>query len=578
MASIFSTFNSARSGLTTHQSAINVTSHNIANASTIGFSRQRAVITTTRPISIGGESGQIGTGAQVSAIERVRDSFLDYQVRVETSELGKYSAKSEYLSQVEGIFNEPSDTGLSTMFGEFFDAFQELSKQSTSSSTRVVVAQKTQALCDTLNNTYTKLEDLQKNAQDSIKSNIKEINSILDQLTTLNDQIRIVSITGDQPNDLMDSRDALLDELSLKFGIEIDDKQFNGNDVSWIGMSNDLNPIVNSAPNGEVTRFGYITNVEIDPATSEGTLTYYVNGDTSSESNKRTLTIGKITEAEAAEIKRSGIILTDGEGKALDSNGKTLDGSIKTYGGIGTRGGIMVFNPSKGELAGDMEVQDSIQNYMNQLDNLAKGMALAVNAIHSGSLDSNLDSTLGVIDFFVNSEDNNNEAAISAKNITLNSEILKDPSKINTKATNASGEGDGSRALAIAQLQTTLIAINAVNGVNANGGLITRKDFLDGKLSADGLSIINDTASGTKIESYYQDVIDKLGVEAQHAYRVVSNEEDLLTSLELNRLSVSGVSLDEEMTNLIQFQKAYSANAKTITTVSEMLDVILGLI
>ena len=153
MASIFSTFNSARSGLTTHQSAINVTSHNIANASTIGFSRQRAVITTTRPISIGGESGQIGTGAQVSAIERVRDSFLDYQVRVETSELGKYSAKSEYLSQVEGIFNEPSDTGLSTMFGEFFDAFQELSKQSTSSSTRVVVAQKTQALCDSLYST-----------------------------------------------------------------------------------------------------------------------------------------------------------------------------------------------------------------------------------------------------------------------------------------------------------------------------------------------------------------------------------------------------------------------------------------
>ena len=576
MASIFSTFNTARTGLTTHQSAINVTSHNIANSSTVGYSRQRATITTTRPITIGGEAGQIGTGSQVAAIERVRDSFLDYQVRVETSELGKYSAKAEYLSQVEGIFNEPSDTGLSTMLGEFFDAFQELSKQSTSSSTRVVVAQKTQALCNTLNNTYTKLEKLKEDAQSAIKSNVKEINSILEQLTTLNDQIRIVSITGEQPNDLMDSRDALLDELSSKFGIDIDTKEFNGNNITatdLLGLTyangESLNPLVNAAPNGEVTRLAYITDIDVNT----GELTYYVNGDTTSENNKRVINIGAITEEEANEMMKSGVILTNGNGDALNTDGAPLVNGSTT-----DKDKIMIFNPLKGEIAGEMEVQDSIQSYMDQLDNLAKGIALAVNAIHSGSLTSNLDSTLGVIDFFVNSEDSANEAGISAKNISLNKEILDDPSKINTKTDKDSGEGDGARALAIAQLQSTLLTINAVNGLNAAGNPITREDFLKDKFTEGGLTITNDTASGTKIESYFQDIIDKLGVETQHANRVVSNEEDLLTSLELNRLSVSGVSLDEEMTNLIQFQKAYSANAKTITTVSEMLDVILGLI
>ena len=576
MASIFSTFNTARTGLTTHQSAINVTSHNIANSSTVGYSRQRATITTTRPITIGGEAGQIGTGSQVAAIERVRDSFLDYQVRVETSELGKYSAKAEYLSQVEGIFNEPSDTGLSTMLGEFFDAFQELSKQSTSSSTRVVVAQKTQALCNTLNNTYTKLEKLKEDAQSAIKSNVKEINSILEQLTTLNDQIRIVSITGEQPNDLMDSRDALLDELSSKFGIDIDTKEFNGNNITatdLLGLTyangESLNPLVNAAPNGEVTRLAYITHIDVNT----GELTYYVNGDTTSENNKRVINIGAITEEEANEMMKSGVILTNGNGDALNTDGAPLVNGSTT-----DKDKIMIFNPLKGEIAGEMEVQDSIQSYMDQLDNLAKGIALAVNAIHSGSLTSNLDSTLGVIDFFVNSEDSANEAGISAKNISLNKEILDDPSKINTKTDKDSGEGDGARALAIAQLQSTLLTINAVNGLNGAGNPITREDFLKDKFTEGGLTITNDTASGTKIESYFQDIIDKLGVETQHANRVVSNEEDLLTSLELNRLSVSGVSLDEEMTNLIQFQKAYSANAKTITTVSEMLDVILGLI
>ena len=167
MASIFSTFNTAKSGLTVHQSGINVTSHNIANSSTVGYSRQRAKIQTSRPITLGAEAGQVGTGAQISAIERVRDSFLDYQVRVETAELGKYSTKLDYLSQVEGIFNEPSDTGISTALSDFFDAFQELSKQSTSSSTRVVVTQKTKTLCDLLNNTYSKLEKLQENSVES---------------------------------------------------------------------------------------------------------------------------------------------------------------------------------------------------------------------------------------------------------------------------------------------------------------------------------------------------------------------------------------------------------------------------
>ena len=578
MASIFGTFNTARTGLTAHQSAINVTSHNIANSSTIGYSRQRAKITTARPISIGGEAGQIGTGAQIAAIERVRDSFLDYQVRVETSELGKYSAKSEYLSQVESIFNEPSDTGISTSLSEFFDAFQELSKQSTSSSTRAVVAQKAKALCDLLNNTYTKLEKLQQDSKDEIKSSVKAINSLLEQLTTINDQIRIASISGDNPNDLMDSRDVILDELSAKFGIDIDKTQFNGNDVTGsdlVGVG--LNPLVNSSPNGEVTRLGYVTNVEIDAA-GNGKVTYYINGDTSSDANKVEINIGQITQKEADEIRKSGIILTDGEGKALTPDGKNLNGTTKAYGGVATGGGIIIFSPSKGEVAGNIEIQDSIQNYMNQLDNLAKGLAYSVNAIHSGSLDSNLDIAQGTVDFFVNSADTSKETGISAKNISINLDILKDPSLINTKTNADSGEGDGARALAIAKLQGTLIAINKVNVPNANGNLMTRREFLDGKLSADGLSIENDVANGTKVESYFQDLIDKLGVETQYANRIVTNESDLLTSLDLNRLSVSGVSLDEEMTNLIQFQKAYSANAKTITTVSEMLDVILGLI
>lgn len=560
MASIFSTFNTAKSGLTVHQSGINVTSHNIANSSTVGYSRQRAKIQTSRPITLGAEAGQVGTGAQISAIERVRDSFLDYQVRVETAELGKYSTKLDYLSQVEGIFNEPSDTGISTALSDFFDAFQELSKQSTSSSTRVVVTQKTKTLCDLLNNTYSKLEKLQENSVESLKNSVKEVNSILEQLTTVNNQIRIASITGDNPNDLMDSRDNLLDELSSKFGIDVDKTQFNGNDITATGIGANLNPLVNSEPNGEVTRLSFISEIK---ANNDGThtISYFVNGDTE---KPKTITVSGLAATEVDTLKKTRILLTDGNGEMIDGKGNI----VKDGGTIANP--IEKFIPKSGEIAGAIEVQDSIGSYMNQLDKMAKGLALSVNAIHSGDMTSNEKDTNKILDFFVAS-DGSGETNISAKNISINALILESPSLINTKENADAGEGDGSRALAIAQLQSTLISISKIDSTTTRAQLCK---FTNGST----MSLVNDVASGTKVESYFQDVVDKLGVEAQHAKRVVSNEEDLLNSLDISRLSVSGVSLDEEMTNLIQYQKAYSANAKTITTVSDMLDIILGLI
>lgn len=560
MASIFSTFNTAKSGLTVHQSGINVTSHNIANSSTVGYSRQRAKIQTSRPITLGAEAGQVGTGAQISAIERVRDSFLDYQVRVETAELGKYSTKLDYLSQVEGIFNEPSDTGISTALSDFFDAFQELSKQSTSSSTRVVVTQKTKTLCDLLNNTYSKLEKLQENSVESLKNSVKEVNSILEQLTTVNNQIRIASITGDNPNDLMDSRDNLLDELSSKFGIDVDKTQFNGNDITATGIGANLNPLVNSEPNGEVTRLSFISEIK-DNGNGSHTISYFVNGDTE---KPKTITVSGLAATEVDTLKKTRILLTDGNGEMLDGQGNI----VKDGGNIVNP--IEKFIPKSGEIAGAIEVQDSIGSYMNQLDKMAKGLALSVNAIHSGDMTSNEKDTNKILDFFVAS-DGSGETNISAKNISINALILESPSLINTKENADAGEGDGSRALAIAQLQSTLISISKIDSTTTRAQLCK---FTNGST----MSLVNDVASGTKVESYFQDVVDKLGVEAQHAKRVVSNEEDLLNSLDISRLSVSGVSLDEEMTNLIQYQKAYSANAKTITTVSDMLDIILGLI
>ncbi len=153
MAGLFDTFTVATRGINVQQGAINTTAHNIANANTVGYSRQRAVIETTRPF--GGMSkfdscgpGQIGTGAQITSIMRVRDSFIDYQVRNETSKLGNYQVTSDFLSQIEDVFGEPSDSGIQTLFSEFYSSFQELAKTPDKTSARTVALQKASALAD----------------------------------------------------------------------------------------------------------------------------------------------------------------------------------------------------------------------------------------------------------------------------------------------------------------------------------------------------------------------------------------------------------------------------------------------
>lgn len=232
---------------------------------------------------------------------------------------------------------------------------------------------------------------------------------------------------------------------------------------------------------------------------------------------------------------------------------------------------------------------------MDELDKLAKAIAFSVNAIHSGISDplyTGGNPDRDYMPFFVNKSvaqyNSNNilinldntltqESNISAKNITINKEILYDVMKLKTKthdndyaytsSNDVDGEGDGARALAIAQLRDSLLRVQDF------GSTITSRADL--KLSNYGMTIQSDT-SGMKLDSYFKDIIDKLGVQAQEASRQVSTKEDLFYELENSRAQVSGVSIDEEMANLIQYQHAYNANAKIISTIDELLDVVIN--
>jgi flagellar hook-associated protein 1 len=600
MSGLFSTFNVAKRGMFVQQKAIDVTAHNIANANTEGYSRQRVKIETSRPFGMPtlnsvAEPGQLGTGSQIAAIERVRDLFLDYQFRVEMSAYGKHTARQSFLHEIESIFNEPSDTGLSTLIGRFFDSWQQLSKQPHSSNARTVVAQQSAALADELNHTYNQLVKLKENGQSVKKNSVFEINNVLNQLDQLNQQIIGVRVAGNMPNDLMDKRDLLIDELSSKFGINVDRKSFEGLDISPVDAHGIVTPnMIKHDESGEGKRLSYITGIEkdlSDPSGETYVVTYYKFGNMSNENNKMTMTITGVDEDAFKELEQTRVIWATSDGSAMRN-----DGSAFSSGETITYAELNLFKPSSGELNGYMTVQKDIDEYIDQLNKLAKAIAFSVNTIHSGKEDASGDR----MPFFVNSTiaefDSNNlmmnlgailagEKNITAGNISVNKEILADVMKIKTRENdnlfdyahqnNIDGETDGTRALAIAGLRDVLMKVQDIGT-----SIVERKDLFDmdkggNRLDDKGLSIKNNI-NGMRIDNYFRDTIDRLGVQSQEARRMVKNQESLLDSFEESRLSVSGVSLDEEMANLIQFQHAFNANAKIIATVDELLDVVVN--
>ncbi|MCL6622683.1 MAG: flagellar hook-associated protein FlgK, partial [Syntrophobacterales bacterium] len=155
-----------------------------------------------------------GTGVQIAKIERLRDDYLDTQYRQQNQYLGSWQAQQDALQKVSAILNEPSDTGLSTVMQNFWNAWDKLSSNPNDLSARNVVVQSAVTVAQTLNQTANQLADLQSDLQTNLSATVDQVNSYLTQIARLNQQIDAVQGDGKQPNDLLDQRDYLIDQLS----------------------------------------------------------------------------------------------------------------------------------------------------------------------------------------------------------------------------------------------------------------------------------------------------------------------------------------------------------------------------
>jgi len=201
---------SALSTLNTYSGAIDVASTNIANVETTGYSRQRAVIEST---------GTSGASVELSSIKRVYSAFLTMQLRSANQDLGKWEAESEILSGIEQIFSDTDDYGLSSALNDFWNAWQDVINDPSSTTARSVLASGSDNLAETFNSTSSDLKEIQAGIDDAVVSTVEEINQLAQQIVDMNQKISQAAATGGRVNTCQDSIDTLVLSLSSLINI-----------------------------------------------------------------------------------------------------------------------------------------------------------------------------------------------------------------------------------------------------------------------------------------------------------------------------------------------------------------------
>lgn len=568
------TLDIAKRAMRAQQSALLVVGHNISNVNTLGFSRQKVVLESSTPLPT--DFGLIGNGVETGSIMRVYDRYVESQISEETEGLGKWNAKRETLERVEAIFNESSDYGLNNAMNEFWNAWHNLANNPTGQAERTTLISRGGTLVTTLNDQYANIRQVQDDLNSNIRGTLGEINIIADQIAELNNKILAAETSGSQAGDYRDARTSLINELSGKININYYENP-GGMLTIMVGegrllvdgySSWDLQGEVNVSNNGFLDVKWDTGNgadlVDITSDISGGELDGWLElRDVTIEDYKSRLNTFAKEIIEEVNSLHSGGVGLDGYGDLTGSF--AVDNTANPLNSAG-----LPFTPQTGSVT--IEVMDSTETVVNSysinvdptsesLDNLVTninaalssgGSELVAEATANGELRIYTNAGFSDHSFVFTSDSGGTLMALGvntfftgydASTIGINPVVENDVNKI-AAATSSESPGDNTNALAIAALENSL-------------------------LMESGTSTLGD---------YYNSIVSEIGVESQKASSMSGHQELMVKQLENQRSSISGVSLDEEMMNLIKYQNAYMAATRLVSVVDEMLAAMLEMV
>ena len=620
MASIFNALGIGYSGLNASQVAINTTSHNIANANTDGYSRQTVITQVAPPINT--IPGSVGNGTQVNQIARIFDQFTFNSYSSASADKSASDFTQSNLQQLSTYFPDLSGSGISEDLQSYYSQWQSLADNPGNSSIQTALAQQTQSVTQDVQGLYGQVTTLQSQLNDQLKTNIDEVNTLGQQIANLNSSIsQIQSAPGVNANDLLDQRNTLELSLSKLIGATVSNGKATsntsvnanliedkGSDSVTVGGFNivdgsTFHPIVidnTSSASGMYSLYYQRqdgTKLSMNNSIAGGQIGAILNlrGSTLDASGNPTNGVlqgvkDQLNMFAAGLIQSTNNVYSQTPTTSMQSNPMNVSPTTTiTNSGMGVNKGsfnVIVYDASGNQVAtrtiniddlttfGGTAGTDSIEGQINaQKDDNKDGNATNdVNSILSASsvngvLSFNLNSSYATQGYSFSIQDNlgssgaynsgtNFAGALgmnkfftgtNASNIALNSNLQSDPTQISAGVSPVSGDN---------QVATQMVQSQFEN-VNFKKGDSTT---------------YTDTISGM-----YNMIATNVGTQANAAVAANGTITAKYNATQQQYNSVSSVSMDEEMTNLIKYQTAYGASAKIITTIDQMMTTLLGI-
>ena len=559
MGSIYDIFNIGKHGMMAQQKAIQVTAHNLANVNTKGYSRQEVIFEEGMPLNSG--PGQSGTGVNAATIQRKFDSFLEGQLTDSRETLGNLDVQKNAVSKIEDLFYESTGTGINELLSQFFNSMHDLSANPAGTAERSSIIFRADALSDTINSVYSSLEQVQKDMNSQVRQAVTDINNIASQIASINVEINRAEVNGQNANDFRDMRGRLLNELAEKIDIQyfednsgqitviaggmativekgnswaLDTKSDPDNygyyDVVYSPDSNNLLNLTDSISNGRIKGFLTIRDSE--------------TGDAMDELDRLAASIA----SEVNQAHRAGYGLDGSTGTSLFSPsfeaGDVLSQDVGSIRALSTNTGtgnltITIDDPSALKYNNyDLTFSGGNYTLVNKSTNASStGVYSDPSSFTFEGLSVTISGSFATGDKYSISAHKN-----TAKDIRV-AIGTSETDKIAAATAATDNRGDNRNSLAIAQLQ-------------------------------DELTIDGNSSFG----SYYGSIVGRIGVKAQSINNQYAAQEFSSEQLSNMRESVSGVSIDEEMANLMKYQHAYEASARLLSIGDELMQTLLDIL